>query len=114
MKTEGAAPQTFKQRTFSKDEFHYLNVPRVGTFTAAHDVFDCTFECLSNHLCLSFNLAASKGADGILWCELLSSDKYRNSTEYNGNQTSHHFSDMVRSLSEAFNIKKALSINQCI
>ena len=86
--------QTFKQRQFTKDEFHYLNVPRVGTFTA-YDVLDCTFECLSNHLCLSFNLAASKGADGTLWCELLSSDKYRTSTEYKENKSSHHFAIMV-------------------
>ncbi|KAL9953690.1 hypothetical protein ACROYT_G041143 [Oculina patagonica] len=82
--------QTFKQRQFSKDEFHYLNVSGVGTVTV-YDVFDCTFECLSNPLCFSVNLAASKGADGKLWCELLSSDKYRNFTEYKGNKTSHHF-----------------------
>ena len=56
-----------------------------------YDVFDCTFECLSNHLCFSVNLAASKGADGKLWCELLSSDKYRNFTEFKGNNSAHHF-----------------------
>ncbi|KAL9988095.1 hypothetical protein ACROYT_G002498 [Oculina patagonica] len=61
-----------------------------GTFTV-YDVFDCTFECLSNSLCFSVNLAASKGADGKLWCELLSSDKYRNFTEYKENKSSHHF-----------------------
>ncbi|KAL9986384.1 hypothetical protein ACROYT_G000523 [Oculina patagonica] len=82
--------QSVRQNVFLKDEFHYLTVPRVGVFTV-HDAFDCTFECLSNHLCLSVNLAASKGADGKLWCELLSSDKYRNSTEYKGNKSSHHF-----------------------
>ena len=82
--------QTFKQRQFSKDEFHYLNVTPVGSFTA-YDTFDCTFECLSNPLCFSFNLAASKGEDGKLWCDLLSSDRYRSFREYNENTTSHHF-----------------------
>ncbi|KAL9953697.1 hypothetical protein ACROYT_G041152 [Oculina patagonica] len=82
--------QSFKQRQFSKDEFHFLNVPTVGT-VSVYDDFDCTFECLSNPLCFSVNLAASKGADGKFWCELLSSDKYRNFTEYKGNRTSHHF-----------------------
>jgi len=57
-----------------------------------YDIFDCTFECLSNPSCLSVNIAAYKGANGELWCELLSSDKYRNSTEYEGNKSSHHFS----------------------
>ncbi|KAL9952950.1 hypothetical protein ACROYT_G040283 [Oculina patagonica] len=83
--------QTVRQHEFIKNEFHFLNVPTVGTFTV-YDAFDCTFECLSNPLCFSVNMAASKGADGKLWCELLSSDKYKNSTEYRGNKSSHHFS----------------------
>ena len=86
---------TFKQRQFSKEEFYYLNVSQVGTFTA-YDVFDCIFECLSNNLCFSLNIATSKGASGKLLCELLSSDKYRNAEEYKENRSSHHFSIMVR------------------
>ncbi len=70
-------------------------MPRVGILSV-YDVFDCTFECLTNPLCFSVNLAASKGADGKLWCELLSYDKYRNFTEYKGNKTSHHFAIKVR------------------
>ena len=83
------------QDVFVKDDSHYLNVPRVGTHTVA-DVFDCTFECLSHPSCLSFNLAASKGADGKLWCELLSSDRYRDPEEFRVNATSHYFSVQVR------------------
>ena len=86
--------ETVRQHVFIKNDFHYLNVPRVGTVTV-YEVFDCTFECLSNPLCFSVNLAASKGAHGKLWCELLSSDKYRNYTEYKGNQSSHHFAIKV-------------------
>ena len=86
--------QTFKQRQFSKEEFYYLNVSQVGTFTV-YDVFDCIFECLSNNLCFSLNIATSKGASGKLLCELLSSDKYRNAEEYKENRSSHHFSIMV-------------------
>ena len=88
--------QSFKQRHFSKHEFHYLNVPRIRTL-AVYDVFDCTFECLSNPLCFSVNLAASKGADGKLWCELLPSDKYKTLSQYyKVNHTSHHFAIKVR------------------
>lgn len=89
--------RTVKQNLFIKDEFRYLDVPRVGALRF-HDVFDCTFECLSNPWCFSVNLAASKGADGKLWCELLSSDKYRNSAEYNSNKSSHHFFVKVRNI----------------
>ncbi|KAL9954487.1 hypothetical protein ACROYT_G042035 [Oculina patagonica] len=76
---------------FSKHEFHYLNVHKAGTFTV-NDIFDCTFECLQTPSCVSVNLAASKGADGKLWCEVLSSDKYIDSMEYKGNESSHHLS----------------------
>ena len=83
-----------RQDVFIKDEFHYLNVPRIGTYTV-YDIFDCTFECLSNPSCLSLNLAASKGADGKMWCELLSSTKFRKSKEFKGNESAHHFSVKV-------------------
>ena len=73
-----------------KDNSYYLNVLPIETFTV-NDVLDCSFECLSHSLCYSVNMAASKEANGKLWCELLSSDKYRASSEYKVNQTSHHY-----------------------
>ena len=79
------------------DEFHYLNAARVGLSTA-YDDFDCTFKCLRNPFCLSINLAASKDANGKLWCELLSSDRYRNSLDYRENKTSHHLFLLVGSV----------------
>ncbi len=81
--------QTVRRHVFIKDEFYYLNVPKFGT-VAVSDAFDCTFECLSNPMCFSVNLAASKRADGKFCCELLSSDKYRSPEEYKENSTSHH------------------------
>ena len=36
-------------------------------------------------MCPLINMAAFKGADGKLWCELLSSDKYRDSANHKGN-----------------------------
>ena len=82
-------PPMVRQRVILKETFHYLHAPSIGTL-AAHDVFDCTFECLSNPLCSSLNLASSNRADGTLWCEFLSSDRYRNPKEYRRNQSSHH------------------------
>ena len=63
-----------------------------------YDTFDCTFECLQIPSCASVNLAINKGPDGKLWCEVLSSDKYRNSKDYKGNESSHHFSIKVSSV----------------
>ena len=68
-----------------------------------HDIFDCTFACLHNPSCLSLNMAASEGADGKLWCELLSSVKDSNPKEYNsGNGSSHHFFIQVGLILRAF------------
>ena len=85
---------SLRQDVFIKDEYHYLNLSKVGTFTV-YDSLDCTFECLGNPSCLSFNLAASKGADGKLRCELLSSEKYSSPEEYKRNESFHHFSIKV-------------------
>ena len=93
-KTGPTDPQSSKQRLFTKHEFHYLNVRRVGTLTA-HDEFECTLECLKNPLCLSLNTAASRRPDEKFWCELLSSDKHSNAKDYAENMSSHHFSNMV-------------------
>ena len=95
----GVAAQTLyhphlRQDTFLKEEFHYLRAPVIGT-RAVIDNFDCSFECLSCPLCYSYNLAASQGADGKFWCELLSSDKYSHPGNYSGNQSSHYFVAMV-------------------
>nr|XP_058954091.1 uncharacterized protein LOC131781453 [Pocillopora verrucosa] len=55
-------------------------------------MFHCTLACLRNNLCLSLNMASSRGTEGKLWCELLSSDKNRNAENYHKNTSSHHFS----------------------
>ena len=85
---------SLRQDVFIKDEYHYLNVSKVGTFTV-YDSLDCSFECLGNPSCLSFNLAAYKGADGKLRCELLSPEKYSSPEEYKRNESFHHFSIKV-------------------
>ena len=82
---------------FLKNDFHYLNVIKTRTF-AVTDVFDCTLQCLRLPSCVSVNMASNRGSDGKFWCELLSSDKYINSLEFKGNETSHHLFKKVSSL----------------
>ena len=82
---------------FSRHGFHYLNVPNVRRI-AVSDAFDCTLECLRIQNCVSVNLATSKGADGKLWCEILSSGKYLSPTQFKENRTSHHFSKVMLGL----------------
>ena len=86
--------QTFRQSLLSIDEYFYLTVPKVGTF-AAFDDYECIYSCLRNTLCWSVNWSASKGTDGKLWCELLSSHKYEFPEDFRENRTSHHVSIQV-------------------
>ena len=99
LEQDDSSSQSHDWLLFSVDEFHYLNASRVGLSTVYSD-FDCTLKCLRNPLCLSINLATSKDANDKLWCELLSSDRYRNTLHYRQNKTSHHFFllDLVRSV----------------
>nr|XP_058961427.1 stabilin-2-like isoform X1 [Pocillopora verrucosa] len=76
----------FRQRLFAVHEFHYLNVLPVGV-RMVYDDLDCTFKCLYHPTCISVNLVA----EGGLWCELLSSDKYSNPKEFKQNKSSHHY-----------------------
>lgn len=85
---------SLRQDVFIKEEYHYLNVSKLGTFTV-YDSLVCTFECLGNPSCLSINLAAYKGADEKILCELLGSEKYSNPKQFKSNNKSHHFSIKV-------------------
>lgn len=93
-------------RVFSKHEFHYLDVPKFGTF-AIYDIFDCTCQCLQVPQCVSLNLAVNNGAGGKLLCELLSTDKYRNTTRFKDNENMHHFSIKVSPVLFLSNLSKA-------
>ena len=68
------------------------------------DLLDCIDECLKNALCFSINMVAFQEAEGKLWCELLSSDKYRDIKNYKGNMSSHHFSILVITYSKCSNL----------
>ena len=50
-------------------------------------------------------MAASKEADGKFWCELLSSDKYRDAENYKENTSSHHLSIVVRTSTQWVSLK---------
>ena len=85
----------FRQAFFVQEEFHYLKVPRAGTYTV-YDEFECIHKCLETPSCLSLNVAASKAGNEKLWCELLTSDKNRNPKKYRWSRNSNHLYIEVR------------------
>ena len=67
---------------FKARPFHHLNVTRLA-MTFVHHYMDCSFACLQNMLCISFNVAVSANDQGKLRCELLPST----SSNYTANLT---------------------------
>lgn len=78
-----------------KNPFHYLRVETLSSSTAV-DPIDCTFPCVREPNCLSFNIAAYPDVEGIYRCELLATDKYTAKSKFHANAAFHHYSAKVR------------------
>ena len=59
------------------------------------DQFDCTSLCLAEPKCYSFNMVAYPDSKGLYLCELLATDKYRETDNFYSNATFHHYSPWV-------------------
>ena len=62
------------------------------------DQLDCTFLCVGEPKCYSFNMAAYPDSKGLYLCELLVTDKYRATEKFHANATFHYHSPSVRFL----------------
>ena len=68
--------------------FHYLNVTRLAVMLVDH-YMDCSFACLQNMLCVSFNVAVSADDKGKLRCELLPSTSSNNTANLTADPQCH-------------------------
>jgi len=84
----------FSVGDFKRNPFHYLWAEKITSSTVG-DHFDCTFLCVAEAKCYSFNMAAYPDSKGLYLCELLASDKYRKTKEFHTNATFHHYSPWV-------------------
>ena len=85
----------FSVGDFKSNPFHYLLVEKLALSMVA-DVLDCTFLCVGEPKCYSFNMAAYPDSKGLYLCELLATDKYRATNKFHANATFHHYSPSVR------------------
>ena len=85
----------FSVGDFKRNPFHYLWVKKI-TLSMVADQLDCTFLCVGEPKCYSFNMAAYPDSKGLYRCELLATDKYRASKQFHANATFHHYSPWVR------------------
>ena len=61
---------------FKPDQRHKLVGTKIVS-SLVSDIIDCTFNCVSETLCKSFNIAASPDSENLYLCELLNIDKHR-------------------------------------
>lgn len=80
---------------FKADLNHQLSMAKIGS-SLVDDSFDCTFKCVSEPKCKSFNFAANPDSNALYLCELLETDKYRTAeSNLQANAAFHHFSPWV-------------------
>lgn len=71
--------------------FHYLHISVLEKRYVVEPI-DCSFACLQNVFCVSFNAAAVADGKGKYWCELLSSNMHSDAAKLATNYQSHHYS----------------------
>ncbi|KAJ7315454.1 Basement membrane-specific heparan sulfate proteoglycan core protein [Desmophyllum pertusum] len=81
----------FSVGEFQRNPFHYVWVKKITSSMVA-DQLDCTFLCVGEPKCYSFNMAAYPDSKGLYLCELLATDKYRATNKFHANATFHHYS----------------------
>lgn len=80
---------------FKAHKFSYLNVTSLSTEYVVNSC-ECWFACVKTPSFFSLNLAAFLDVSGKELCELLPSDKYKNSDKFVGSKFFHHFSIWAR------------------
>ena len=85
----------FSIANFRRYSFHYLWVEKIS-WSMVEDQIDCTFLCVAEPKCYSFNMAAYPDFKDLYLCELLATDKYRETQKFHPNATFHHLSPLVR------------------
>ena len=74
----------FSVGNFKPIPFHYLWAEKI-TSSMVEDQFDCTFLCVAETKCYSFNMAAYPDSNGLYLCELLAPDEYRETKKFYAN-----------------------------
>ena len=92
-----AIPQKIEFVNFKQDKFSLLHITALVKRVLENSL-SCTFSCLANLACFTFNVAAFPDKAGKFTGEILLSDEYNNSEGFLPSKTFHHFSIVVRNL----------------
>ena len=81
---------------FKCDPYYYLWEEKLKS-SMVKDQLECSFLCIGERKCSSFNIAAFPDSEGLYLCELLANDKFRGTGNSFKNASFHHFSPWVSS-----------------
>ena len=80
---------------FAAHKFQHLQGSLLNASCEVIRAQECTFACVTNAPCVSFNVALSPNDNGKLRCELLSEDMFRSPDKLKDSQQFHHYSIKV-------------------
>lgn len=80
--------------SFKVDQRKTLAVPPLAVYNV-RDALECTWKCLQNFNCWSFNLAIQKLKD-LFSCEILSAERYNSPLKLEKSNIHHHYFIKVR------------------
>ena len=76
---------------FHPSFYHSLTATQIA-ISFSEDKLDCSFACMAEPKCASFNIAVATGSNGLFLCELLETDMFHDKGKLRSNASYHHYS----------------------
>ena len=76
---------------FHPSFYHSLTATQIA-ISLSEDKLDCSFACMAEPKCASFNIAVNPGSKGLFLCELLKTDMFHEREKLPSNASYHHYS----------------------
>ena len=76
---------------FHPSFYHSLTATQIA-ISLSEDKLDCSFACMAERKCVSFNIAVNPDSNGLFLCELLDTDMFHDEGKLRSNASYHHCS----------------------
>ena len=76
---------------FHPSFYHSLTATQIA-ISLSEDKLNCSFACMPEPKCVSFNIAVNPGSKGLFLCELLKTDMFHERKKLPSNASYHHYS----------------------
>ena len=86
---------------FHPSFYHSLTATQIA-ISLSEDKLDCSFACMAESKCASFNIAVNPDSNGLLLCELLDTDVFHDRGKLRSNASFHHYSSVSQNFNAPF------------